>query len=100
MVRRGGRVARFAPDFAPFAGAGRQLAELHLNYEKLDPYPLQFVETPNVPLNYVVSDKMNLDSARRSIRVNDTLIVAGISPAVFGARNSRSGSQGCPHAIW
>ena len=30
-----------AGDFAAFANAGRQLAEWHLNYEKVEPYPLQ-----------------------------------------------------------
>ena len=32
-----------AGDFAAFANAGRQLAEWHLNYEKVEPYPLQEV---------------------------------------------------------
>src|SRR5207237_485776 len=35
----------FAPDFRAFAAAGRELARLHLDYDKLEPYPLKFVET-------------------------------------------------------
>jgi len=31
----------FAPDFAAFAKAGQELARLHLDYEKLEPYPLK-----------------------------------------------------------
>src|SRR5712691_9858236 len=30
----------FAPDFAAFATAGRELARLHVRYESLDPWPL------------------------------------------------------------
>jgi predicted helicase len=76
----------FAPDFAAFALAGRQLAELHLNYEQLEPYPLQFVETPDVPLSYVVTDKMKLSPDKTSLRVNDSLTLAGIPLEVFGYR--------------
>jgi predicted helicase len=76
----------FAPDFAAFAEAGRQLAELHLNYETLDPYPLQFVEAPDVPLSYVVADKMKLSPDKTSLRVNDSLTLAGIPPEVFSYR--------------
>jgi predicted helicase len=76
----------FAPDFQAFADAGRQLADLHLNYESLDPYPLRFVETPDVPLSYVVADKMKLSQDKTSLRVNDSLTLAGIPPEVFDYR--------------
>jgi predicted helicase len=76
----------FAPAFAAFAEAGRRLAELHLSYETLDPYPLQFVETPDVPLSYVVADKMKLSPDRTSLRVNDSLTLAGIPPEVADYR--------------
>jgi len=39
-----------------------------------------------VPLSYVVSDKMKLDTDRRSLRVNDSLILSGIPPEVFAYR--------------
>ncbi len=39
----------FAPDFKAFAKAGKKLAELHLDYEKLEPWDLEFVEAPGVP---------------------------------------------------
>ncbi len=76
----------FAPDFAAFADAGRQLAELHLNYEKVEPYPLPFVETSGVPLSYVVSDKMKLSPDKSALRVNDSLTLSGIPPEVFAYR--------------
>ena len=37
----------FAPDFHAFAEAGKKLAELHLNYETCEQYPLS-VEYPNI----------------------------------------------------
>ncbi len=76
----------FAPDFQAFADAGRRLAELHLNYEDLDPHPLTFVETPDVPLSYAVTDKMKLSPDKTSLRVNDSLTLAGIPPEVFAYR--------------
>ena len=36
----------FAPDFADFARAGRELARLHVDYETLEPWPLEWIETP------------------------------------------------------
>jgi predicted helicase len=43
-------LARFAPDFPAFAAAGKQLADLHLNYETAKVYPLKKVVAPGVPL--------------------------------------------------
>ncbi len=75
----------FAPDFRAFAVAGKELAELHLNYETLDPYDLQFVETPDVPFSYVV-EKMKLSADKTSLRVNESLTLTGIPPEVFDYR--------------
>src|SRR3954453_11583503 len=50
----------FAPDFWAFAKAGKELAALHLDYEKLKPWDLEFIETPGEPLSYRVEDKMRL----------------------------------------
>ncbi len=59
---------------------------MHVNYEKLDPYPLQFVQTPNVPLSWIVSDKMKMPPDKTTLRVNDSLILSGIPPVVFAYR--------------
>ena len=72
----------FAPDFRAFATAGKALADLHLNYESLEPYDLQFVETPGVPLSYVV-EKMKLSADKASLRVNESLTLSGIPPEVY-----------------
>src|SRR5207248_2201695 len=72
----------FAPDFPAVTAAGRELAELHLNYEQLEPFDLKFVETPGVPLSYRV-EKMKLSPDKTSLKVNDSLTLAGIPPQVF-----------------
>ncbi len=80
----------FAPDFQAFASAGKQLARLHLKYEALEPYDLQWIESDAVPLSYHV-DRMKLSKDKTALRVNDSLTLAGIPPDVFAYRlGSRS----------
>jgi predicted helicase len=76
----------FAPDFRAFAGAGEELSRLQLDYEKLDPYPLKWIETPGVPLSYRVEDKMRLSKDKTSLAVNPSLTLAGIPPETFQYR--------------
>jgi predicted helicase len=76
----------FAPDFKAFADAGKELARLHLDYEKLKPYKLKWIETEGVPLSYRVEDKMKLSKDKRSLTVNPSLTLAGIPPEVFQYR--------------
>ena len=37
-----------APDFMGFSQAGKELARLHIEYEQLEPWPLQYIETTAV----------------------------------------------------
>jgi predicted helicase len=74
-----------APDFRAFATAGEKLARLHLDYETLEPWPLEWVETPGVPLSYHI-DKMRLAKDKQSLTVNDSLTLGGIPPEVFEYR--------------
>ena len=76
----------FAPDFRAFAKAGEKLAKLHLDYEKLQPWELEFVETPGVPLSYRVEDKMRLAKDKLRLAVNPSLTLAGIPPEAFEYR--------------
>jgi predicted helicase len=76
----------FAPDFRAFATAGKELAALHLDYEKLEPYPLNWIETEGVPLSYRVEDRMRLSKDKTSLRVNPSLTLAGIPPETFAYR--------------
>ena len=75
----------FAPDFQAFASAGKELARLHLEYEDLEPYDLQWIESDDVPLSYRV-ERMKLSKDKTALMVNDSLTLAGIPPDVFAYR--------------
>jgi predicted helicase len=76
----------FAPDFAAFAAAGRELAHLHVDYETLEPWPLEWIENPAVPQSYSVEDKMRLNKDKTALTVNPSLTLAGIPPETFEYR--------------
>jgi len=76
----------FAPDFWAFANAGRELARLHLDYEKLEPYPLKFIETEGVPLSYRVEDKMRLNKEKTELKVNASLTLRPLPAEAFQYR--------------
>ncbi len=71
--------------FRAFAKAGKKLAKLHLEYESLDEWPLEWIETPGEPLSYKV-EKMRLSKDKKSLTVNDALTLAGIPPEIFEYR--------------
>ncbi|MBZ0282145.1 MAG: hypothetical protein K8L97_15500 [Anaerolineae bacterium] len=54
--------------FWSFADAGRKLAELHLNYETVEPYPLEWVTSPGKPISYRVEKMrpLNIQAAPSS----------------------------------
>jgi predicted helicase len=72
----------FAPDFDAFASAGKELGRLHVGYESLDPWPLEYIERKDVPFTEHVT-KMKLSKDRTSIQVNDSLTLAAIPVAAF-----------------
>ena len=89
----------FAGDFWAFAEAGKKLAGLHLDYEKMEPWELEYIETPGVVLSYRVEDKMRLAKPKPSplpspgvpgegvrLKVNPSLTLAGIPAEAFGYR--------------
>jgi predicted helicase len=80
----------FAPNFAAFAIAGKELARLHVEYESLDPWPLKEVENKAVPYSQLVA-KMKLSADKRSLKVNESLTLDEIPPETFEYRlGSRS----------
>ncbi|MGD1155984.1 MAG: type ISP restriction/modification enzyme [Terriglobia bacterium] len=72
--------------FWAFAKAGKELARLHIEYEKLEPYKVKFLENKDLPLSYRVEDKMRLSKDHRSLKVNDSLTLGGIPPEAFEYR--------------
>lgn len=72
----------FAPQFTPSAIAGKQLADLHLNYENQPEYPLKFIENDDLPLNWRV-EKMRLSKDKTQIIYNEFLTLSGIPQEVF-----------------
>ncbi|MBX3083651.1 MAG: DUF559 domain-containing protein [Anaerolineae bacterium] len=81
----GSGVRASSSGFFAFADAGRKLADLHLNYESITPYPLKWIESKTLPLSYRV-EKMRLSKDKTQLVVNDSLTLADIPPAVFNYR--------------
>jgi len=77
--------ARTSSGFWAFATAGKSLARLHLDYEKLEPWDLLWIETAE-PLSYRVDDKMRLSKDKTTLRVNDSLALGRIPAEVFQYR--------------
>ncbi|MEK6642453.1 MAG: type ISP restriction/modification enzyme [Planctomycetota bacterium] len=72
-------------DFHAFRDAGKTLAKLHVDYESVKEWPLKWIETPGVPLAYRV-EKMKLAKDKKSLIVNDSLVLDGIPKEVFDYR--------------
>ncbi|MDE0481666.1 MAG: N-6 DNA methylase [Candidatus Poribacteria bacterium] len=68
----------FTEDFWAFAEAGKQLANLHVNYESVSKYEgLTLKEKPNTKLNWSV-EKMTFENNNTQIKYNDFLTIEGI----------------------
>ena len=78
-------VAEGGAGFWPFAEAGRALAALHVGYEAAPEYPLDLVHAEGAPLSDRV-ERMKLDEAAGTLRLNGALTLAGIPPEAFGYR--------------
>lgn len=75
----------FIKDFRGFSKAGKQLAELHVNYEKQAEYPLQCIEDIDAKVHYRV-ERMKLSKDKTQIIYNDFVTLGGIPPEVFEYR--------------
>jgi predicted helicase len=76
----------FAPDLRTLVEAGYKLARLHLDYEQIEPYALEYAENLAEPLSFKVQDKMRLTKDRRSLIVNPSLTLHGIPEEAFNYR--------------
>lgn len=74
-----------ADDFWLFSNAGKQLADLHLNYEQQAEYPLKFVFNKEVKPSYRV-EKMRLNKAKDSLIYNESLTLQGIPSEIYQYR--------------
>ena len=75
----------FAHDFWGFAKAGQRLGEIHVGYEEMEEYQLDFVETADTPLDWRV-EKMRLSKDKTQIKYNDFLTLDGIPAKAFEYR--------------
>ena len=76
----------FAEDFRGFAEAGKQLADLHVNYESAPKYDkLKPIETPGMQIDWRV-EKMKLSKDKTQLKYNDFLTLDGIPPEVYHYR--------------
>ena len=75
----------FAPDFWRFAKAGQRLSEIHIGYEDMPEYPLTFIETPDMPLDWRV-EKMRFSKDKTQIVYNDFLTLDQIPPEALEYR--------------
>ena len=76
----------FAEDFWGFANAGRELADLHINYESVPKYDqLKHIETPGLPIDWRV-EKMKLSRDKTQLKYNEFLTLDGIPAAAFDYR--------------
>jgi predicted helicase len=72
----------FANDFRSFVRGGQKLAELHLNYETLKPFPL--TEKVTGKINYHVNEmKFPSKTDKTKIIYNSSLTLEGIPPETY-----------------
>ncbi len=73
----------FAEDFWGFANAGRELADLHVNYESAPKYDgLRSIETDGMPIDWNV-EKMRLSKDKTQLKYNAFLTLDGIPPEAY-----------------
>jgi len=76
----------FAEDFWGFANAGRELADLHINYESVPKYDkLKHIETPGLPIDWRV-ERMKLSRDKTQLKYNEFLTLDGIPAAASDYR--------------
>ncbi len=75
----------FATDFWAVATAGVKLAELHVNYETAQQFPLKYRETPDTPIDWRV-EKMKLSKDKTQLKYNEFLTLEGIPAEAFAYR--------------
>jgi predicted helicase len=68
--------------FTTLVSIGQRLMQLHVNYETVEEYPLEWVENKTQPWSWRVH-KMKLTQDKTALIVNNNLTLRGIPPAAF-----------------
>lgn len=68
--------------FHAFADIGKQLMDLHLHYDDVPEYPLEWRWNPDVERSWYVT-RMRFNKDRTELNVNESLTLAGIPPRCF-----------------
>lgn len=71
--------------FWEFVEMGKRLAHIHVHYEDQPQYPLDMIETPDMPLDWRV-EQMKFSKDKTQIKYNDFLTLAGIPAEAFQYR--------------
>ena len=64
---------------------GKQLMDIHLHYKQAKEYPLQWVESREVPFTWHV-EKMKLTADKMAVTVNESLTLSAIPQECFQYR--------------
>ena len=79
----------FQPDFAWWAQKGRELLDLHLGFETIEPYPLERQDKAGAAQGRAI---LRLDAERNRIVLDEQTTLAGVPDAVWwyqlGSRNA------------
>ncbi|MEJ7624253.1 MAG: type ISP restriction/modification enzyme [Pyrinomonadaceae bacterium] len=75
----------FAPDFWAFSKAGKELADIHVNYEDQLEYKLDMIESGKLALDWRV-ERMKYNQDKTAIIYNEFLTIGGIPPEVHEYR--------------
>ena len=77
----------FYPDFRWWAGAGRQLLDLHIGFEEVEPYPLERVDLEGAPRRVM----LRADKEKGAIALDDKTTLRGVPESAWRYRlGSRS----------
>lgn len=71
--------------FLACVGIGKQLMDIHFQYEQAKEYPLQWIENRDVPFSWRV-EKMRLTPDKTAVIVNESLTLSGIPQECFQYR--------------
>ena len=72
-------------DFAAWAGMGRELLDLHIGFETVEPWPLERVEadSPSTGSGRAVKTILRADKERGLIRLDERTTLSGVPPAAW-----------------